>query len=453
MKRVLSVLLSLLMLLSLAACAAPAAAVPAEEPAAPVQEPAAPVEEPAAPAPAPVVVPAESTARRDSAEINAKYLAYRYDIAFDGAEVTGAALNAALEKLGVEPVLENTAAAGAEDLLTAAIAAAEMTELYRTYSAEKAAARLDAYGAPAVEGDAALYACALDCGLLTAAEAAALAESEAVTAEDATNLLALAVELSGKGRNFLGYSDDPDITQRIYNAWSNIPRYDNPELSDLGMQILLKGITSGYTLQYDAYEAQFLPELAMRYGQDDIKHAAQLVALLNSEDMVVKLQLLPKISVYEYLLEWGPIPEPTPTYEVRPVEDRWFVYTLEYDLQMEFASREDMLRFNSIILEYAKKNDDNAETQEGLIYSSWWQPLYTTELTNDMPVGDDEYQIIAELLITNGSGYSLNPGIPATEMDRIVSETSALNENCTCTAFEVWSNAAFYRYLMGTDYQ
>ena len=90
MKRVLSVLLSLLMLLSLAACAAPA-----EEPAAPVQEPAAPVEEPAAPAPAPVVVPAESTARRDSAEINAKYLAYRYDIAFDGAEVTGAALNAA----------------------------------------------------------------------------------------------------------------------------------------------------------------------------------------------------------------------------------------------------------------------------------------------------------------------------------------------------------------------
>ena len=44
MKRVLSVLLSLLMLLSLAACAAPAAAAPAEEPAAPVQEPAAPVE-------------------------------------------------------------------------------------------------------------------------------------------------------------------------------------------------------------------------------------------------------------------------------------------------------------------------------------------------------------------------------------------------------------------------
>ena len=168
------------------------------------------------------------------------------------------------------------------------------------------------------------------------------------------NLLALAVELSGKGRNFLGYSDDPDITQRIYNAWSNIPRYDNPELSDLGMQILLKGITSGYTLQYDAYEAQFLPELAMRYGQDDIKHAAQFVALLNSEDMVVKLQLLPKISVYEYLLEWVPS-RATPTYEVRPVEDRWFVYTLEYDLQMEFASREDMLRFNSIILEYAKE--------------------------------------------------------------------------------------------------
>ena len=262
-----------------------------------------------------------------------------------------------------------------------------MTELYRTYSAEKAAARLDAYGAPAVEGDAALYACALDCGLLTAAEAAALAESEAVTAEDATNLLALAVELSGKGRNFLGYSDDPDITQRIYNAWSNIPRYDNPELSDLGMQILLKGITSGYTLQYDAYEAQFLPELAMRYGQDDIKHAAQFVALLNSEDMVVKLQLLPKISVYEYLLEWGPIPEPTPTYEVRPVEDRWFVYTLEYDLQMEFGLSRGYAALQQHHSRIRQKNDDNAETQEGLIYSSWWQPLYTTELTNDMPVG------------------------------------------------------------------
>ena len=451
MKRVSLCLLSLLLCLSLLmACSAPAVeAAPVEE----TRAPAAPPAEAAAPAEPTAQPPVASDAKRDGTEKNAQYLNSRYEIVFNEDVVRSESLNSALEKLGLEPVLSGQGAASVKDLLLSAIAAAEMTEFTLTYSEEKAAERLNAYGVTAdAEAIAVELASALDCGLIDVSEATALAGADAATKDDAINLFARAIELSGRGRNFIGYSDDPDIARRIYNAWSNIPRYDEPELRELGLQGLLTGITTGFLLMYEGFDAHFIPELSMAYGQDSIAHAAQVLALLNREDMVVKVQLVPKISVYEYMLEWGPIPEPTPTYEVKTVEGRYFVHVFEYDMQMEFASREEMLRFNSIILEYAKKSGDNEEAV-GLIRDSWWQPVYTTAKANEMPEGDDEYRLIAQAIVSNGSGYYTRSGILVDDMERVAEGLNALNPNCTCTTHEEWSNAAFYRYLTGEDYQ
>lgn len=445
MKRGLSLLLVALMLCPLfVACMTSPATSEAEDkiPAA-AEAVAVPVVE--APAAEPVSEPA---VHRDSFEINEKYLDYRYQISLDA---TCESLDAALAVIGCEAVLGKSGAVETSDLMWACIAAAGLTELALTYSEEKADARLAHYGLAAV-GNAALFACALDAGLLSAAEANALLAKDVPTREDIVNLFSVAIELGGKGRNYLGYSDDADIVARIYNRWESIARYDDAELSEVGLQMLFQRITTGYNLQFDGYQSHFLPELTMRYGQDDIQHAAQFIALLNSEDMLVKLQIVPKISVYEYMLEWGPIPEATLYYEVKPVGDRWFVYAFEYDVQMEFTSREEMLRFNSIVLSYAKKNEGN-EDGKGLIYASWWQPLYTTDENNDMPEGNKEYKRIGEAVVTNGSGYSVHSGILAEDIDRVREQTTALNANCVCEPIEVWGDAAFYRYLTGEDYQ
>lgn len=71
---------------------------------------------------------------------------------------------------------------------------------------------------------------------------------------------------------------------------------------------------------------------------------------------------------------------------LKQFDDLYLVYAVEYDMQLEFDNTEDMLRFDSIIKEYAKKNEGNEEA-EGLIYGSWWQPLYSTART-DMPAED-----------------------------------------------------------------
>ena len=104
------------------------------------------------------------------------------------------------------------------------------------------------------------------------------------------------------------------------------------------------------------------------------------------------------------------------------------------------------------MLSYAKKNEGN-EDGKGLIYASWWQPLYTTDENNDMPEGNKEYKRIGEAVVTNGSGYSVHSGILAEDIDRVREQTAVLNANCVCEPIEVWGDAAFYRYLTGEDYQ
>ena len=73
------------------------------------------------------------------------------------------------------------------------------------------------------------------------------------------------------------------------------------------------------------------------------------------------MQLEPKVSIYEYLLEWGPVPkEATPTYAVKQVkDDLYLTYAIEYDLKLEFDNKEDMIRFDDVINQYAKKNEGN----------------------------------------------------------------------------------------------
>ena len=106
------------------------------------------------------------------------------------------------------------------------------------------------------------------------------------------------------------------------------------------------------------------------------------------------------------------------------------------------------MRFDSVINEFAKKNSDNAEA-DGLIYASWWQPLYSTTRT-DMP--ENEYHQIFDCVVTNGM-YSIHPFTVPENKDQVVAQLKDMAGDLDVTAVERFCNTAFYNYLSGEDYQ
>lgn len=333
----------------------------------------------------------------------------------------------------------------------AAVSAADYEELALSYPKEKTAERLKAHGVS--EGDMeeayqAALACALDVSLISEEDGKRAAAGEAFTAADEERLLMRVAEANGDGRNYLGRASEPEIYGKLDQAWNSFIIFDDGQLSQVGKEAVEQQVSTGYGIKSAAYNARFLPELTLQYGHSDIKHAHQLIGLLNSEDIDAKVQLEPKISIYQYLLEWGPIPEATPTYEVKQFGDLYLVYAVEYDLMLEFDNTEDMLRFDSVIYDFAKKNEGNEEAV-GLIFGSWWQPLYSTTRT-DMP--EEEYHLMFDCVVTNGI-YSIHPFALPENKDHVMEKLKEMSGGLEVEAVERYCNTAFYHYLKGEDYQ
>lgn len=389
----------------------------------------------------------EAAGAMDPAEYNQKYLTVYFDAALEG-EVDKEGFNESLKKIAGE----ETAQAQEDSYLSmvqAAVAAADYEELALSYPEQKAQERLALYGTEGADSQyAQSLACALDVSLITEDEAKKAAAGEKMDAQAANALLMAVADARGEARNYLGSSDDADIYGKIDNAWDSFVIFDNAALSELGRQAVEQEISTGYGLKSDAYSARFLPELTLQYGHSDIKHAHQLIGLLNSEDIRANVQLEPKISIYKYLLDWGPVPEATPTYEVKQFGDLYLVYAVEYDLQLEFENEEELLAFDSVIEQYAKKYDENSDA-EGLIYGSWWQPLYSSVRT-DLPA--DTYHEMYDCVIRDGI-YSIHPFCLPENKDSVVEKLNALNPAYQVEPELRYCNTAFYNYLGGTDYQ
>lgn len=337
------------------------------------------------------------------------------------------------------------------------VEAANYKELAMTYKDSKVEERLYFEGLDEPEENGAYIATALDAGLISNAEARQYIENKPVTKEMAVSLLLQVADANGLGQNYLGYSDDENIDAKLENAWKSFFIYDDEVLSSIGEKIVENKITTGYNLKNENYNANFLPELTLQYGHSDIKHARQLVALLNSENIYAKVQLEPKVSIYEYLLEWGPIPESTKTYQVKKFsDDLYLVYALEYDLQLEFETKEDRNAFHSVIETYAKKYDENKDDMTGLIYGAWWQPLYSTTAST---MNEEEYKEIKDYIVTHDN-YSIHTFCLLEDETKVkknlkqaLKEEIEKGENGVQLESKTrYVNNAFYRYLQG-DYQ
>ena len=378
---------------------------------------------------------------------NASYLKTYFDVELP-AVVSAKEFNAALVKiLGSDKVAAEAPFTALEAVKTA-VCAADYKEVALSYPKFKTDACLSKNNVGTVDGEYAAYvACAIDAGLINADEAAAAAKNGSVSAEEAVNLLMAVAEANGVARNFIGYSNDPDIATKIAKAWDSYTLFNDDQLDAIGTGIVQSKATTGFNIKKDSYDARFLPELTIQYGHSSIRHAHQLLALLNSEGIVAKVQLEPKVSAYQHMIEWGPIGQPTATSKTVEVAENFYVtYAVEYDMKLEFDNEEDLKAFDNVIESYAKKYDGNP-TNAGLIAGSWWQPLYTTTVKMEEP----RYFLIYDNTV-KANGYSIQSFALPAQVDAVKAAINEVDSTVTVNAVPRYVNAAFYRYL-GGDYQ
>ncbi|MFD2371466.1 hypothetical protein ACFSO0_16185 [Brevibacillus sp. GCM10020057] len=334
------------------------------------------------------------------------------------------------------------------DAIGAAVKAADLKELADTYSEQKAKAVLQKAGV-AYPTDASFslqnareLAAALDTGLVTGSQVRDGKATGAVTADVAYQLLAKVAETSGHYKNYLGTVSEDGIYGKLAHAWYESQLIKAGELQQIVDTALKQGLITGYNLKDTAYDPHFDPERTITYGHSDLSHAIQLIGLLNREGIDAKVQFEPKTSAFIYLKEWGE-PVQTDDYQVVQIENgNYIAYAKEYDLSFEFASVDEKKRFQPLILQYAKKNSEDAT---GLLKGSWWQPLYhsRTELA--------DYPVITNNLIKQGrflaQSFSLND-----QSAKVVEGFNKIDDKVAVETYRFWVDQPFYNYLLG-DYK
>ena len=333
-----------------------------------------------------------------------------------------------------------------EELVAAGIRLAGLEELALSYinddAPDKAAKVLEAQEFTASDEYAPYIACAFDLGLIG-------------EEGDPVDFLYQCMEIAGKGRHYLGRVSDERILPELRTALDSYTLIDEEELTNLGKEIVLSGATTGYGLKYSGYDAHFLADYTLKYGHSDYQHAVQLIGLLRSEGIDAFVQVEPKVSVYEYMMDWGDPGDPTPTYAVKEAaEGRYLCYAVEYDLLLEFDTLEEKEAFHGIIETYAKKYDDSVDEDgnviEKLLAGSWWQPLYSS-LT---PMENEEFGELIDNVVYDADGlYSIHPFSVPEQAEAVAKVVAKVAPELTVSPVTIYVNPAFIRYITGTDYQ
>ena len=385
------------------------------------------------------------------------YLSRQYGIQLSGV-VNREQFAAALEKVVADSGLAAEASqaylpeasAGSATLvaweaITAAVKAAEQKELAYTYDEEKVAAAWTKAGWTYEEGAAIPFtaaqelAVAIDLQLVDPDQLASLKADGPVTADLAYQLLGKVAEFHGDYQNYLGTVSDEHIYGKLVQAWKESQIIRAGELQQLVDEVLKQNLITGYNLKDAAYDPHFDPARTITYGHSDIIHAVQLIGLLKSEGIEAKVQLEPKTSAFIYLQEWGE-PVETEDYQVVQIENgNYIAYSKEYDLSLEFATEKEKERFQPLVLQYAKKNEEDAT---GLLKGSWWQPLYysLTEMA-DYPVITNNYVQDGRYIVQT---FSLNE-----DSAKVVEGFAKLDGSLEVETYQFWVDQPFYNYLKG----
>ncbi|OXS52680.1 hypothetical protein B1A99_33060 [Cohnella sp. CIP 111063] len=404
-----------------------------------------------------VVLPQHAAAASATAAISvlspqaqeyAAYLQEKYSVSVGDSWTRGQfadALNAiAAPEKAVDLTGDASEPLKAIEAVALALKAADLEELAYTYPATKAKTALawvklgwtsEQYAAD----QAKILAAAVNTGFLVSSYYPEIRNDATASPSLAAVLLGKVLEAKGLYKRYIGYTTDADILVKLGDAYRTSDIIQAPELRKVVDEALKQNLVTGYNLKDSRYDANFLDSLSIVYGHSDFKHALQLIGLLRSENIKAKVQFEPKTSAFIYLKEWGD-PGESELYEVVQIENGNYIeYAKEYDLALEFASEYDKDRFDRIILTYAKKNEDK---QPGLIYGSWWQPLYysLTELSG--------YKEISNNKISTGKYYAQSFSLKEQSAD-VTEGFKKIDPSANVVNYDFWVDGPFYNYLQG----
>ncbi len=404
---------------------------------------------------------AVSVSAEDNEIKAAEYLSEYYNVApFTDAEATVQTVSDAVTALGGEALASEEL--DICEVIQAGIRIAGLDELALTYVNEavpdKAADVLAAAELEVPEEYAPYVACAVDL-IEDASDLPGLEQDD--DDDDADDAYAIesflyrCAEIGGKGRHYIGRIDDDNMMSVLGTSLNSFTLFDDETLTEVGKEIVLSGATTGYNLKYAGCDASFLADYTLRYGHSDYTHAVQLIGLLQSEHFDGYVQVEPKVSVYEYMTDWGDPGDPTPTYAVREADEgRYLCYAVEYDLAIEFDTLEEKEKFHNLIETYAKKYDnivdEDGNPTTALLAGSWWQPLYSslTALEND------EFGELTDNVIYSADGQYVIHSFSVPEKAADVSEAaSKIAPDLTVGENTIYVNPAFIRYITGEDHQ
>lgn len=258
------------------------------------------------------------------------------------------------------------------DMIKAAVISAGKEPLALTYSEDKIEERLQFYGINDTPDkrysrykEYNYLVCALDLGMIDE-KTAQNAIGGTLSLEEQQNLLMAAANVMGKGRNYLGYSNDKDIYAKLGSLYALYAPFAEESFEDIKDALSAENEIKNCVLKKTEYDARFLPDLTVWYSHTSLEHMQQLLGLLNSENMVAKVQLEPKMILWNEKTEK---PEKTEEGETAGAG------ILQYDLVLEFEEEEDIRFFAEIVNEYIRTE----ETDKNRLTDSEEELLYFTE--------------------------------------------------------------------------
>lgn len=238
-------------------------------------------------------------------------------------------------------------------------------------------------------------------------------------------------------KKYIGYVTQHDIISKLQDKWEKSGSVSSKTLEPVMKRAVTLQVVTGYLIKNRDDLARFDEELKIMYSHSNFKHIKQLIALLVSENLQAKIQLEPKRSSFLYLDDW----EKTPDLNLETIDGGFSIaHKNEFDVVMEFASREQRNRFREIIEAFAKREN---EDRRNLLFDSWYQPLYCSEVPVDgyykitnLTLGDQTHVVHTYCKEDNAE----------TVMTWLKNESGELD----LSASALWVNDAFFRYLEGT---
>ena len=333
------------------------------------------------------------------------------------------------EKVSEENNQVEKVLSGAE-MVKASVVSAGKESLAQTYSDEKVTERLEFYGIHETnkkksDTDSELkkyIACALDLGMIDE-ETVQNAISGELTEEEQTELLMSVANICGKGRNYIGYSNDENIYADLRFLYGLYPAFAEEELCEAAGFALANENVQECVLKKAEYDARFLPALTICYSHESLEHMEQLIRLLNSENIVAKVQLEPKMVITKEDVEKAEEAKAESEDSAESIEEKSVesIGILKYDLVFEFETQEDMMHFCDVVEKYAKvqvaetedrdqtdkTEQDTEEATENemkpLIADSETQAIYMAEEAEYM-LSDENTREIEKITIENDNG-------------------------------------------------